>query len=303
VSGRLEGAKGGEAAREAPVYRERAHAPRDLRTAEELRGRGYPVPGSAAAWVGSGPAASPLYSTSEARRLRGDFFPRPRVTPRASEAGGAAARRATAHGLAAVRYARSHTPVPPGRYRRPSLMREPRRWLVELFREGFAVVDVETTGLSARDEVVEVAAVAVDGSVLFESLVRPRCGHVPAAASRVHGLTWADLEAAPTWPEVADALADALAGLRVLAWNAPFDERLTAQSSRAWRVEHPLPGFECAMRAYAVCRGVPGGGMRLARAAAVEGVLVGEQRHRSAGDAALTVAVLKALHGRQARVA
>ncbi len=283
----------------APVYRERAQAPRDLRTAEELRGRGYPVPPRAAGWVGAGGWLSPLYSTTEARRLRGDMWPRPR--PHAAlRAGGLAAKRATSAGLA---FRRSHTPVPSSRYRRPSLRREPRRWLHELFREGFAVVDIETTGLGRGDEVVEVAAVSSGGDVLFESLVRPKRGYVPAQATRIHGLTWDDLAAAPSWPEVVDALADALLGYRVLAWNAPFDERLAAQSSRAWSVEHPLPGFECAMRAYAVCRGVSSGGVRLVRAAAIEGVLVGDQSHRSAGDAALTLAVLRALHARQARAA
>lgn len=283
-----------------PVYPERTHAPRDLRTAEELRGRGYPVPPRAAAWVGSGGGLSPLYSTTEARRLRGDMWPRPRALPPGRGAGSLAAKRATAVGLS---FRHSNTPLAPGRYRRPSLSREPRRWLQELFREGFAVIDVETTGLSRGDEVVEVAAVSSGGDVLFESLVRPKRGYVPAAASRVHGLTWGDLADAPTWPGVVDALADALSGYRVLAWNAPFDERLAAQSSRAWSVEHPLPGFECAMRAYAVCRGLASGGLRLARAAAIEGVLVGHQSHRSAGDAALTLAVLRALHARQARAA
>lgn len=287
----------------APVYPARSHAPRDLRTAEELRGRGYPVPPRAAGWVGEGGALSPLYSTTEARRIRGDMWLRPRPAPAGATAAGRAAKLATAAGLAATRQLRSHMPLPPGRYRRPSLTRDPRRWLQELFREGFAVIDVETTGLGRRDEVVEVAAVAVDGTVLFESLVRPKRGYVPAEATRVHGLTWEDVADAPPWPEVADALADALSGLRVLAWNAAFDQRLAAQSSRAWAVEHPLPGFECAMRAYAACRGLATGGMRLARAAAIEGVLVGEQAHRSAGDAALTVAVLRALHVRQAQAA
>src|SRR5690606_16039512 len=170
-------------------------------------------------------------------------------------------------------------------------------------REGFVVIDVETTDLSARDEVVEVAAVAHDGTVLFESLVRPKLGRVPAAAARVHGLSWNGLSGAPTWPEVVDDLAEILTGRRVLAWNASFDERLVVQSSRVWAVQHPLPGFECAMRAYAACRGVGSGGLRLSRAAAVEGVLAGEQSHRGGADATLTVAVLRAIHLRQAQAA
>jgi len=286
-----------------PVYPERTVAPRDLRTADELAGRGYPVPPAAAGWLEARGLRSPLFSTTEARRIRGDFWSRPRLGPSGHDVAGPRAKRATALGLAELRRARSYTPAPPGRYRRPVLGREPRRWLHELSREGFAVIDLETAGLPGRDEAVEVAAVTHSGQVLFESLVRPRAGRVPSAATRIHGLSWEHLAHAPTWPEVVDALADALSGHRVLAWNASFDERLAAQTSRLWAVEHPLPGFECAMRAYAVCRGVASGSMRLARAAAVEGVLAGEQTHRSAGDAALTAAVLRALHARQAQAA
>lgn len=286
-----------------PEFDERLAAPRDLRTADELERGGYLVRGAVAGWLRTASGRVALYSTTEARRLRGDMWSRPRGSKAGSDAGVAAARRATASGLAAARRVRSYTPAPQARWRQPTLGREPRRWLTELFREGFVVIDVETTGLSARDEVVEVAAVTHDGSVVFESLVRPKLGRVPAAAARVHGLSWNDLRGAPTWPEIVDDLADALTGRRVLAWNASFDERLVVQSSRAWALRHPLPGFECAMRAYAVCRGVGSGGLRLSRAAAVEGVLAGEQSHRGGADAALTVAVLRAIHLRQAQAA
>ncbi len=181
-------------------------------------------------------------------------------------------------------------------------------------RERVAVINVSLVG--PRNALLErvvaslvsrgfliVAAVGNDGKTLFESLVRPKLGRVPAAAARIHGLTWTQLSRAPTWPEVVDDLADALAGRRILAWNAAFDERLVVQSSRAWAIPHPLPGFECAMRAYAVCRGVGSGGLRLSRAAAVEGVLAGSQSHRGGADAALTLAVLRAVHLRQARAA
>ncbi|HZJ08589.1 MAG TPA: 3'-5' exonuclease, partial [Trueperaceae bacterium] len=151
------------------------------------------------------------------------------------------------------------------------------------------------TGLSARDEILEIAAVGPDGAVLFESLVQPKRGYVPAASTRIHGLSYGDVVNAPTWPEVVEELFQVVSGYRLLAWNASFDERLCAQSSRAWGLAHPLPGFECAMRAYANCRGVGSGALRLERAASVEGVLAAGQSHRSADDARLTVSVLRCL--------
>ena len=294
---------GPDPARDTRVFVRPAEVPRDLRTEAELARHGYHVRGAVAGWLETSSGVVALYSTTEARRLRGDMWLRPRGAPAVGAAASRAARRATAAGIAEARRVRNYTPAPQARWRQPSLGREPRRWLTELFREGFAIIDVETTGLSARDEVVEVAAVGSDGDVLFESLVRPKLGRVPAAAARIHGLTWQRLCGAPTWPEVVDDLADALAGRRVLAWNAAFDERLVVQSSRAWAIPRPLPGFECAMRAYAVCRGVGSGGLRLSRAAVVEGVLAGSQSHRGGADAALTLAVLRAVHLRQARAA
>ena len=185
-----------------------------------------------------------------------------------------------------------------GRARRASASGDPRRWLGELFRDGFVIIDTETTGLSARDEIIELAAVSSNGTVLFESRIWPRSGAVPPGSTRIHGLTIEDLDGAPRWPDVLDDLHRAVAGHRILAWNAPFDERLSVQSSRAWGVAHPLPGFECAMRAYAFGRGVGSGSFKLERAASVEGVLVAGQAHRSADDAKLTLAVLTSLHRR-----
>lgn len=282
-----------------PEYRAGDPVPRDLRTAEQLRAHGYPVPATVAGWLveagwadDGSPTRSPLFSTSAARRGRGDDWLRPGrlAAPgvaRVPESG----RHVPARRAASTRRAGGAAPT-----RSATAHDDPRRWLGELFREGFVVIDTETTGLSARDEIIEVAALASDGTVLFESRLWPRRGTVPAASTRIHGLTIEDLEGAPSWPDVLDDLHTAVAGHRILAWNAPFDERLSVQSSRAWAVPHPLPGFECAMRAYAYTRGVGSGSFKLERAATVEGVLVAGQTHRSADDARLTLAVLKSIH-------
>lgn len=304
-----------------PVYLDECAVPRDLRSAQALAAGGYQALGPVVAWLRLSPAdpADPassavpqwrqdqhsslvaLHSTSEARRLKGFTWSWPQrgatrnnAQSRASgdrdQAG--SARRAGGD----RKVFKNHTPRQErGGNRRASLRVEPRRWLSDLFREGFIVIDTETTGLSARDEIIEIAAVGVDGAVLFESLVRPRSGRVPSASTRVHGLTYHDVAAAPTWPEVVEELFTVVAGHRLFAWNASFDERLSAQSSRSWGVPHPLPGFECAMRAYAACRGVGNGSLRLERAASVEGVLLEHQSHRSADDARLTLAVLRSL--------
>ena len=164
--------------------------------------------------------------------------------------------------------------------------------LRQLLLSDLAVIDTETTGVGRGDEVIEVGVIDGGGRTLFESLIRPRSGFVPPAASAVHGLTMRDLVGAPSFAEVADELAGALHGRRVIAWNAPFDQRLLAQSAALWGI---LPGwgaFECAMRAYARATSGGGRGVRLQHAAATMGVLAAAQSHRSVDDARLTLRVL-----------
>lgn len=291
-----------------PVIVERTQAPRDLRTRGELAARGFTTLGRPLALLRGEAGLEPLFSTSEARRLKGDTWPRgaPQAPLGYEAAGQPEGYRSTPHGAAAERTAAGTTPARPRQTRphggallgrperavgRPD---DPQRWLAELFKEGFVVLDTETTGLSTRDEIIEIAAVDSSGTVLLETKVWPHSGNVPSASTRVHGYTIEDLRGAPTWPDVLGALERAVGGRRVFAWNAPFDERMVAQSARRWRLHNAVTGFECAMRAYSTARGL-GGSMRLERAAQVEGVLVQRQSHTSLDDARLTLAVLQRL--------
>lgn len=282
-----------------PVYTSRSDVPRDFRTADELAEHGLTRLGAPTArLVEAGGDAVVLYSTSEARRLRDGMWPssRPRQG-RSAVATGAIGDASAATPRSGRLGGSGRLGADPGRGDDRRRFTPPRSspldWIAALFDAPFVVLDTETTGLGARAEIIEIAVVAPDGSTLYESLVWPHAGRVPADASRIHGLTLRDLQGAPTWPTVLAELDELLRGHRVVAWNAPFDDRMARQSSRAWRVAHPLPGFECAMRAYAYACGVARGSMRLERAAATEGVLQTHQTHRSADDARLTLALLR----------
>jgi len=90
---------------------------------------------------------------------------------------------------------------------------------------GFAVVDVETTGLStSRDRVVEVAVVATDlsGQIVDEwtTLVDPQG---PVGATRIHGITAAEVRRAPRFGEIIGELNARFAGRALVAHNARFD--------------------------------------------------------------------------------
>ena len=90
-----------------------------------------------------------------------------------------------------------------------------------------AVIDTETTGLGQNDRVVEVGAVILDaktGEIVdeFDTLVNPMRDVGPV---RIHGVTSSMLSAAPTFSEIAAALATRLDGSVLVAHNLAFDVR------------------------------------------------------------------------------
>ncbi|MDH5675478.1 MAG: 3'-5' exonuclease [Myxococcales bacterium] len=96
------------------------------------------------------------------------------------------------------------------------------RWL----EAPFAVIDFETTGLSAeRDRVLEVGVVTFRGGErtdLKNWLVNPTIP-VPEEARAVHNISDDDLKGAPTFPEIVAELSQMLEGHLPVAYNAAFD--------------------------------------------------------------------------------
>lgn len=111
---------------------------------------------------------------------------------------------------------------------------------------GFAVIDVETTGLSPQgDRILELAILRTDraGRVLDEWVSRfdPQG---PVGATHIHGITQADVAGAPTFAEVIPELNARLTGLAMVAHNARFDLAfLRTEFARAGWVLPLLPSL------------------------------------------------------------
>lgn len=93
------------------------------------------------------------------------------------------------------------------------------------FPPGFAVVDVETTGLRWKaDRIIEIAVVRLDvaGNVISEwvTLVDPE-RH--PGATHIHGLSAEDLQGAPKFTEVLQDLVRYLGGAVLVGHNVNFD--------------------------------------------------------------------------------
>jgi DNA polymerase III epsilon subunit family exonuclease len=91
----------------------------------------------------------------------------------------------------------------------------------------FLVVDVETTGLSARngDRICEIGAVRMRGSTVvdtFGTLINP-CRPISRGAAAVNGITDEQVASAPTFEAVAPRLSELMRSAILVAYNAPFD--------------------------------------------------------------------------------
>ena len=66
---------------------------------------------------------------------------------------------------------------------------------------GPLIVDTETTGLGDDAEIVEIAVVDSQGSIVFDSLVKPS-RPIPREASDIHGITNAAVAGAPGFAQL-----------------------------------------------------------------------------------------------------
>lgn len=114
-------------------------------------------------------------------------------------------------------------------------------------RGPYAVIDFETTGLSAkRNRVVEVAVARVgsNGKIEdeFATLINPEGRDV--GPTLIHGITNAQVKDAPTFGDVAPELLARLSGAVVVAHNATFEEAfLAAELKRAGIIVAQIPAL------------------------------------------------------------
>lgn len=149
------------------------------------------------------------------------------------------------------------------------------------------VVDLETTGVSPRnDRVVEVAVVTLDpeGQVedRFDTLVNPKRDPGPV---RLHGIRPRDLVDAPEFGDIAGHVAERLEGRLLVAHNARFDAGFIV--SEFVRIGAPLPPLRGICTLELARRAVDAPNYRLATLCELCGVPV-RSWHVAADDAEAT---------------
>ena len=114
-------------------------------------------------------------------------------------------------------------------HRAPTRLAEKRR--SETLALGPLIVDTETTGLGDDAEIVEIAVVDSQGSIVFDSLVKPS-RPIPREASDIHGITNAAVADAPGFAQLwaAELKGVLRTAPHVAIYNADYDVRLITQS-------------------------------------------------------------------------
>lgn len=162
---------------------------------------------------------------------------------------------------------------------------------------GFAVVDVETTGMRASgpDRITDIAVVVVHGNrreLVYETLVNPGVP-IPLRIQGLTGITDRMVAAAPTFEQVADEVLAALAGRVFVAHNARFDWGFVSAEVRRARCLGLTASQLCTVRL--ARRLLPQLASRSLDSLSHHFGLENQARHRAAGDALVTAVVLERL--------
>ena len=161
----------------------------------------------------------------------------------------------------------------------------------ELLDGGCVVIDFETTGFPTDPTVgiVEVAMIDSRGGVLMNTLVNPE-RPIPYSATKIHGIRNLDVTDAPTFGDIFPELARILSSTRAVAYNYTFEKGMIATVCKRCDLSVPAIDWSCAMRAYAVYKGLRSF-KSLSTACSEEGIVV-ESAHRALADVKMTLALL-----------
>ena len=155
----------------------------------------------------------------------------------------------------------------------------------------FVYLDVETTGLTGRDEVLSIGIVDHAGEILLDSLVRPHALRRWPESEAIHGISPADVAEAPSLVDLAVEIGNAVQGKTVVAYNAPFDTRFLGT------LLEPAADVQCCMRAWTAAQG----GRRVKLVSAADAVSFDwtTTPHTAVGDALACRAVWLRLQGKE----
>lgn len=118
-------------------------------------------------------------------------------------------------------------------------------WAQQMVKQRALVLDTESTGLHESAEVIELALIALDGTVLLNTLVQCE-DPISLEAERVHGINKARLADAPTFPMIWEQLTSYL-NHEIIIYNAGYDIQLFIATALRHGIQFPKLSTHCLM--------------------------------------------------------
>lgn len=154
--------------------------------------------------------------------------------------------------------------------------------------EKYAVIDVETTGLSHKTErLTEIAIVIIeDGEIVneFSSLINPEC-KIPYRITQLTGINDQMVQGAPHFYEIAKQIVELTTDCIFVAHNASFDYRFIQAEFARYEFDYQRKVLDTVKLARKLMPGFRS--YSLGKLTAQLGIKI-ENRHRAMGDAAAT---------------
>lgn len=120
-------------------------------------------------------------------------------------------------------------------------------WAKQVIQRKALVLDIESTGGSFSDEVIDLAVIDLESlSVLYSSLLKPTAP-INYHAQRVHGITHEVLRYAPYLEDEFLLINSILEDKLVITYNVSFDSRIFNQSYDKYLLKTPRVEWECLM--------------------------------------------------------
>jgi DNA polymerase-3 subunit epsilon len=115
-------------------------------------------------------------------------------------------------------------------------------------KDKYCLVDTETTGLTSKDQVIEISIIDLDGNILLNTLCMPSAP-ICEEAMQAHGIDAQFLlnNNALSWEIVYPKVKKILDCRIMIAYNAEFDERLILQTCRDNNIIPSRISYECLM--------------------------------------------------------
>jgi DNA polymerase III subunit epsilon len=113
-------------------------------------------------------------------------------------------------------------------------------------------IDTETTGFKPDDEIVDISIIDYDGSVLYNSLIKPK-KKIPIDATNIHHITNEMVTYAPSWFDAWFVINQKLSGRVLGIYNEEYDIRLMKQTTEKWGIDWN-PAYKksfCVMKLFA----------------------------------------------------